>query len=53
MGRARREYYSSLSIDKLLAKSKEEHIVEVRRQKIERLRLTEWRVWKLLRIDWK
>ena len=53
MGSARREYHSSLSIDKLLEKSREERIVEARRQRIERLRLTEWRVWKVLHIDWK
>ena len=52
MGRIRREN-NSLSVEKLLEKSKEEQIIEARRQRIEQLRFTEWRVWKLFRISWK
>lgn len=49
----KREHYSRLRIDELLEKSREEHIIEARRQTIERLRLTEWKIWKLLNIYWK
>jgi hypothetical protein len=44
---------SSLSIERLLEESKEKNIVELRKKRLERSGFTRWRIWKLLRIDWK
>ncbi len=53
MGRTQRGSDSSLSIETVLERSREKDIIEARRHRIERLRVTEWRIWKLLRIDWQ
>jgi hypothetical protein len=44
---------SSLSIERLLEESKEKNIVELRKKRLERSKLAEWRIWKLLRISWR
>jgi hypothetical protein len=44
---------SSLSIEELLQKTKEKNIVDLRKKKLERSGFAEWKIWKLLRIDWK
>ena len=36
----------------MLLESRDKDIIEARRQRIERLRLTEWKIWKLLGISW-
>ena len=43
----------SLSIDELLEEARERNIVDLRRKWLERSGFAEWRIWKLLRIDWK
>jgi len=43
----------SLNIERILDRSRETSIVEARKRRIERLGLTEWRIWKLLRIEWE
>jgi hypothetical protein len=53
MGRFSTKSDSSLSIEKLLEKSKEKDIVDLRKKRIEQSGFAEWRIWKLLRIDWK
>jgi hypothetical protein len=52
MGRSRTDG-SSLNIDTVLQRARETSIVEARKRAIERLGLTEWKIWKLLRIEWK
>ena len=44
---------SSLSVDRLLEEAKEKNIVDLRKKRLERSGFAEWRIWKLLRIDWK
>ena len=53
MGRFSGKDNFSLSIDRLLEESKEKNIVELRKKRLERSGFTEWKIWKLLRIDWK
>jgi hypothetical protein len=43
----------SLNIERILERSRERSIVEARKRRIERLGLTEWKIWKLLRIEWE
>jgi hypothetical protein len=43
---------SSLSIDTVLEKSRETSIVKARENALERLGFTEWKIWKLLHIEW-
>jgi hypothetical protein len=52
MDRSRRDG-SSLSIDMMLERSKETGVVEARKRTIEKLGLTEWKIWKLLHIEWE
>jgi len=52
MGHRRTENDLSRSVRKMLLESRDKDVIEVRRQRIERLRLTEWKIWKLLRISW-
>jgi hypothetical protein len=42
-----------LDIETLLEKVKDQGTVERRKERLERLRLTEWRIWKLLGITWR
>ncbi|MGA2109062.1 MAG: hypothetical protein ABSH25_15630 [Syntrophorhabdales bacterium] len=42
-----------MNIDTVLQRARETSIVEARKRAIERLGLTEWKIWKLLRIEWK
>ena len=44
---------SSLSIEELLEETKEKNIVDLRKKRLERSGFEEWKIWKLLRIDWK
>ena len=53
MGWFSRKDDSSLSIERLLEELKEKNIVELRKRRLERSGFTEWKIWKLLRIDWK
>ena len=53
MGRFSGKDNSSLSIERLLEEAKEKNIVDLRKKRLERSRFTEWKIWKLLRIDWK
>ena len=52
MGGHRKEDGHSLSIEKVLDRSREIGTIEARKQKIERLKVTEWKIWKLLGIEW-
>jgi len=52
MDRSRRDG-SSLSIETMLERSKETSVVEARKRTIEKLGLTEWKIWKLLHIEWE
>ena len=40
------------SVAKILLEARDRAIVENRRQRIERLRVTEWKIWKRLGIIW-
>jgi hypothetical protein len=42
-----------LSIDSMIERSRERSIIESRKNAIERLGLTEWRIWKFLHIEWQ
>ena len=42
----------SRSVTRILLEARDRAIVENRRQRIERLRVTEWKIWKLLGITW-
>jgi len=53
MGRRKIENDLTRSVAKMLLESRDRAIIEARRQKIERLKLTEWRIWKLLGISWR
>jgi hypothetical protein len=44
---------SSLSIETMLERSRESSIVKARKRTIEKLGLTEWKIWKLLHIEWE
>jgi hypothetical protein len=52
MGHFPKKRASSLSIERLLEKSKEKNVVYIRKKRLERLKFTEWRIWKLFRINW-
>jgi hypothetical protein len=52
MGRRKTENDLSRSVRKMLLVSRDKDTIEARRQRIERLRLTEWRIWKVLGISW-
>ncbi len=52
IGRSRTEDFS-LNIETVLERSREMSIVEARKRTIERLGFTEWKIWKLLRIEWE
>ena len=52
MGESRRGG-SSLSIETMLERSRESSIVKARKRTIEKLGLTEWKIWKLLHIEWE
>jgi len=43
----------SLNIETVLQRARETSIIEARKRTIERLGLTEWKIWKLLRIEWE
>jgi len=53
MGRRKIENDLTRSVAKMLLESRDRAIIEARRQKIERLKLTEWRIWRLLGISWR
>ena len=53
MGSHRKKDDHSLSIEKVLERSKEIGTIEARKQTIERLKVTEWKIWKLLGIEWE
>jgi hypothetical protein len=53
MGRFPRKSNSSLSIERLLDEAKEKNIVDLRKKRLERSGFTEWKIWKLPRIEWK
>ena len=53
MGGHRKEDDHSLSIEKVLKRSSEIGTIEARKQTIERLKVTEWKIWKLLGIEWE
>ena len=53
MGRFSGKGNFSLSIDRLLEEAKEKNIADLRKKRLERSGFTEWKIWKLLRIDWK
>jgi hypothetical protein len=53
MKQSSKNTYSFLDIEGLLEKSKDKSIIERREERLERLRFTEWRIWKLLGIIWK
>jgi hypothetical protein len=53
MGRFPGKRDSSLNIERLLEEAKEKNIVDLRKKRLERSGFTEWKIWKLLRIDWK
>ena len=53
MGRHREEEAYSLSIEKVLERSREKRIIEARRHRIERLKVTKWKIWKLLGVTWQ
>jgi hypothetical protein len=53
MGRFSGKSNFSLSIDRLLEEAKEKNIIDLRKKRLERSGFTEWKIWKLLRIDWK
>ena len=53
MGRFSGKSNFSLSIDRLLEEAKEKNIVDLRKKRLERSGFTEWKIWKLLRIEWK
>ncbi|MGD0659955.1 MAG: hypothetical protein ABSD38_17990 [Syntrophorhabdales bacterium] len=53
MGGHRKEDDHSLSIEKVLGRSREMGTTEARKQRIERLKVTEWKIWKLLGIEWE
>ena len=53
MGRFPRKSNSSLSIERLLDEAKEKNIIDLRKKRLERSGFTEWKIWKLLRIEWK
>jgi hypothetical protein len=42
----------SRSIRKMLLQARDKAVIEARRQRIEKLRITEWKIWKLLGISW-
>ena len=42
----------SRSVTKMLLEARDKAVIETRRQRIERLRLTEWKIWRLLGISW-
>ncbi len=52
MDRSRRDG-SSLSIETMLERSKETSVVDARKRTIEKLGVTEWKIWKLLHIEWE
>jgi hypothetical protein len=53
VGGHRKEDDHSLSIEKVLKRSSEIGTIEARKQRIERLKVTEWKIWKLLGIEWE
>jgi hypothetical protein len=53
VGRHRKEEAYSLSIEKVLERSREKRIIETRKQRIERLKVTKWKIWKLLGVTWQ
>jgi hypothetical protein len=44
---------SSLSIREVLKAFKEKDVVDLRKERLERLKFTEWRIWKFLQINWR
>lgn len=52
MKRRAKENDLSRSVTKILLEARDKAIIENRRLRIERLRVTEWKVWKLLGIRW-
>lgn len=44
---------SYLDIDTLLDKTKDKDIVERRKERLKKLRFTEWRIWDIIGITWK
>jgi hypothetical protein len=52
MKRRTKENDLSRSVAKILLEAREKAIIENRRQRIERLRVTEWKIWKRLGIIW-
>jgi hypothetical protein len=53
MGRRPKESGSSLSIKRLLEESKKKDTLDQRKRGLERSGFAEWRIWKLLRINWR
>ena len=53
MGRFSGKSNSSLNIERLLEEAKEKNIIDLRKKRLERSGFTEWKIWKLLRIEWK
>jgi len=44
---------SSLSIREVLNEAKETNVIDLRKERLERLKFTEWKIWKLLRVNWR
>jgi len=42
-----------LNIETVLQRARETSIIEARKRTIEKLGLTEWKIWKLLHIEWE
>jgi hypothetical protein len=53
MGRFAKKSDSSLSVEKLVERSIEKNIIELRKRRLERSGFTSWRIWKLLGITWR
>jgi hypothetical protein len=52
VGHHRKEGPYSLSIEEMLERSREKRIIEARKQRIERLKVTKWKIWKLVGVTW-
>jgi hypothetical protein len=44
---------SSLSIERLLKETKEKNRIDLKKKRLEQSGFSAWKIWKLLRIDWK
>jgi hypothetical protein len=49
----RKKEAHALSVEKILERSREKGLIETRKQRLERLKMTDWKIWKLLGVTWK